>query len=95
MRCSVIRDLLPSYDINKCRKETREIVSDHLKSCERCRELYEAMHGEVGLKDSIEVIKKPSEDNEFWRKYYGSLLVKGLVIFLVVYSILIGVSIMK
>ncbi len=95
MRCSIIRDLLPLYDINKCRKETKEIVSSHLKTCESCKDLYEAMHGEVGLKDSIEVREEPSQDNEFWRKYYGRLLIKGIAIFLLIYSILIGISIIK
>jgi len=53
------------------------------------------MHGEVGLKDSIEVREEPSQDNEFWRKYYGRLLIKGIAIFLLIYSILIGISIIK
>jgi predicted anti-sigma-YlaC factor YlaD len=95
MRCSIIRDLLPLYDINKCRKETKEIVLSHLKTCESCRELYEAMHAEVGLKNSIEIKEEPSQDNELWRKYYGVLLIKGIVIFLLIYSILIGISIIK
>jgi len=95
MKCSIIRDLLPLYETNNCRKETKDIVTNHLKTCESCRELFEAMQGEVGLKDSMEVVKAPNKDNEFWRKYYGGLLLKGIGIFLVIYGILIGVSLLK
>jgi predicted anti-sigma-YlaC factor YlaD len=93
MTCNIIRDLLPLYDTNKCRKETKEIVTEHLKTCESCRELYEVMHEEVGLKKSIEIQSKPAEDNEFWCKYYGELLKKYLIIFFVVYIFLIGIKV--
>jgi len=95
MKCSIIRDLLPLYETNNCRKETKDIVTNHLKTCESCRELFEAMQGKVGLKDSMEVVKAPNQDNEFWGKYYGGLLLKGIGFFLVIYSILIGVSLVK
>lgn len=93
MKCNIIRDLLPLYDTNECRKKTKEIVYKHLETCECCRELYEAMHEEIGLKKSIEVKSKPVEDNEFWCKYYGELLKKGLIIFFVVYIIFIGIKV--
>lgn len=95
MKCSIIRDLLPLYDNDKCRRQTKEIVSKHLKNCESCRELHEAMHEEVGLKNTLEVHQKPDQDNEFWYKYYRALLIKGLIIFLLVYSILIGIRYIK
>jgi predicted anti-sigma-YlaC factor YlaD len=87
MKCSIVRDLLPLYALNKCRRETRETVEEHLRYCEGCRELQEAMHVEVGLKDSIEVERKPAVDEKFWSRYYGGLLVKGLIVFLIVYGV--------
>jgi predicted anti-sigma-YlaC factor YlaD len=95
MKCSIIRDLLPLYEVNKCRRETRKIVSSHLKSCESCRSFYKAMGEEVGLKNSIEVQQQLHQDKEFWCKYYGALLIKGFMIFLLVYSILIGIWVVK
>jgi len=62
-------------------------------ACESCRGMYKGMHEEVGLKKSVEVQKKTGTDNEFWSKYYGKLLKKGLIIFLVVYIVLIGIKV--
>lgn len=95
MKCSIIRDLLPLYELNKCRAGTREIVSNHLKACESCRELYDTMKDEIGLKDSVKVKEKPNADNDFWRRYYGSLIIKGLGIFILIYGILIIFNIIK
>lgn len=59
MKCSIIRDLLPLYGTHKCRKETKELVTKHLESCKNCREIYEAMREEVGLKSSMHVHQAP------------------------------------
>ena len=92
MKCCVIRDLLPLYEVNKCSKETGKIVSKHLETCESCKEIYEVMHEEVGIKTSMKVEENLEQGQMFWCKYYGALLIKGLVIFLLVYAVLIGIK---
>lgn len=37
VHCDVIQDLLPLYSDGVCSKESREIVENHLRSCESCR----------------------------------------------------------
>jgi len=95
MKCFLIRELLPLYEVNECSKETKKIVLEHLETCEDCRGLYEVMHEEVGLKNTMNVEKNSDQEQEFWRKYYGTLLVKGLIIFLLVYAVIIGIKILN
>lgn len=37
--CNVIVDLLPLYKEDICSEETKELVEEHLRSCEECRQL--------------------------------------------------------
>jgi len=90
MKCSLIRDLMPIYDNGSCSKETESIIQEHFKSCESCRAIFEAMHEGVGLRDSINLQKdfpgnSSNKEAEFWSKYYGGLIVRGLAIFIIVY----------
>jgi len=93
LQCSIIIDLLPLYGADECSEETKEIVSNHLVHCESCKELYVAMHHEVGLKNYIEIPKKSVRVNEFWYLYYRRLLIKVLSIFLVAFCIVIGIKV--
>lgn len=95
MNCCIIRELLPLYEVNKCSKETRKIVFKHLETCEDCRGIYEVMHEEVGLKAFLKVEENLDEDRELWCKYYGAFLIKGLMIFILVYAVIIGIRVMK
>lgn len=90
MKCSLIRDLMPIYDSGKCSKVTKEVIHDHFKTCESCRSIYEEMHEGIGLRESIEMQQEPFEDKnmkdtEFWSKYYGKLITKGLAVFIIIY----------
>jgi predicted anti-sigma-YlaC factor YlaD len=96
MKCSLIRDLMPIYDEGKCSKESEKIILEHLKKCESCRTLFEDMHKELGLKSSIEVQQEvvkdkgsESEDTEFWSRYYGRMIIKGVGMFIFVYIVAI------
>jgi len=101
MMCSMIRDLLPLYEEKLCSKETIEFVEEHLKECAECRGLFDEMHSDIGLKEVANKISTSTDelsrknhdksDIEFWRKYYGSLLVKGVGIFLITYIVIVSV----
>lgn len=41
--CNVIIDMLPLYKEEICSDETKELVEEHLRSCENCRQLYEEL----------------------------------------------------
>ena len=58
--CNVIVDLLPLYNEGACSEESREIVEEHLQSCEECRELC----GNIAIPVK-EADTKPSETETF------------------------------
>lgn len=102
MKCSVIRDLLPLYEEKICSIETVKLVEEHLESCHDCKMLYNDMHNDIGLKEvskSSETINNQCEnshkldmEHEFWMKYYGNLILRGLFIFLIVYIMIISIG---
>ncbi|MGK0467545.1 zf-HC2 domain-containing protein [Clostridium sp.] len=102
MKCSVIRDLLPLYEEKLCKEETTKLVAEHLKSCSDCKILYDDMHEDIGLKEAVkltEPIDKQCEDSyklntehEFWMRYYGNLILRGVVIFLIAYILIISIG---
>lgn len=90
MKCSLIRDLMPIYDNGSCSEETGSIIREHFNNCESCKAIFEDMREGVGLKDSINLQKdfphrNNSKETEFWSKYYGGLIARGLGIFIIVY----------
>jgi len=97
VKCSVIRDLLPLYEEKICKAETVKLVAEHLKSCSDCKMIYDDMHEDIGLKEAIKstesiVIQcEESYEHEFWMKYYGNLILRGVAIFLIVYIMIISI----
>lgn len=93
MKCFLIRDLLPFYAEGQVSKDTREIIEQHFKECEECLELYNAITScSEEIKESVEYIEdiKPlADDREFWRKYYGSLFMRGIILFFAVLLLMI------
>lgn len=49
MKCEVIQDLLPLYVEECCSEESATLVEEHLKTCRKCREIYETMSDEMPL----------------------------------------------
>lgn len=102
MKCSVIRDLLPLYEEKLCRIETVKLVEEHLESCFDCKVLYDDMHEDIGLREAVkptELIDNKCEDSykldaehEFWMKYYGNLILRGVAIFLIAYILSISIG---
>ena len=104
MICSVIRDLLPLYEEKLCSKETAMLVEDHFKECSHCRSLYSEIHEDIGLKEAVkqgrpldvEFEQKGNErkEREFWRRYYGSLILKGVGIFVLAYILIVTIGLL-
>lgn len=68
--CNVIIDLMPLYKEDLCSPESRELVEDHLRNCEDCRQLFE-------MSDSVkeEAVPVPAE-NESFRKVNRALKIR-------------------
>jgi len=98
VKCSVIRDLLPLYEEKICKAETVKLVEKHLESCSDCKMIYDDMHEDIGLKEAVKstepVANKCEEtyEHEFWMKYYGNLILRGVAIFLIVYIMIISMG---
>ncbi|KHF39242.1 zf-HC2 domain-containing protein [Halalkalibacter okhensis] len=96
MKCSLIRDLLPLYVENDCSEMTNQMVKEHLESCSDCRELYELMKSPIDVKgmDPIVATDAPNNNNQFWKKYYGRVILKGAGLFFGVYITIVTLMIL-
>lgn len=54
INCEVIEDMLPIYVENMASPSTKELVEEHLASCESCRKKEAEMHQEVVLPKDID-----------------------------------------
>lgn len=43
LSCDVVKDLIPSYIDNICSQDSRQIVEEHISSCEDCKNIMELM----------------------------------------------------
>ena len=56
--CELIADLLPLYMDQKCGDETKKFVEEHIKTCDECREMYDAMAREIPTVEASQKKKK-------------------------------------
>ncbi|MEW4195119.1 zf-HC2 domain-containing protein [Bacillus altitudinis] len=92
MSCYLIEELLPLYIEGDTSKETNQLVDEHLRSCKKCRYLYEEMKESVSIAkstDFIPFIDEKEEKRKFERRYYGKLLLRASIVFSIVYLIML------
>ena len=63
INCNIVKDLLPSYIDNISSEETKQLVEEHLKECEKCKEYLESMKSEISVsgvdeKKAIKIFSK-------------------------------------
>ncbi len=49
VNCNIIKDLLPNYIDKLTSKETNELIENHLKECEECKETYNKMNNDIDI----------------------------------------------
>lgn len=54
IHCDVIRDLLPLYLDDCCSIESRRLVEEHLRECDKCRALMRNMGQELTIEEEVE-----------------------------------------
>ncbi|WP_295077372.1 zf-HC2 domain-containing protein [Ruminococcus sp.] len=91
--CNVIVDLLPLYKEDICSEETKDLVEEHIRSCEDCRLLCE----QVEIPERA-AEKMPTESETF--KKVGKKLKKGklyrrILIFLLAAAVAVNVAWIK
>ena len=83
--CDLIADLLPIYMDKKCGDDTRKFVEEHIKSCDECREMYDAMAREIPAAEAPKQKKKirlsPVVKMALVVLAYGAFVIAVLVIF--------------
>jgi len=61
-KCSLIKDLLPSYIDELTSEETKKEIENHLKECPDCKKAYESMKGDIPGEKEIESSEKYDEE---------------------------------
>ncbi|RXI96494.1 anti-sigma factor [Anaerobacillus alkaliphilus] len=88
MKCSLVRDLLPLYIEGDCSVETNRQVKEHITSCTDCQELYEMMEAPLDVNVTVGP-EVDSHSSDFWEKYYGRLILRGIGLFFLIYVIIV------
>lgn len=84
--CELVNDLLPGYIDKKTSIETNQFIEEHIKECQECKDLYEAMVGEVVVENQRSTYKKKFRINSIGKMVlivlgYLAIVVIGLVIY--------------
>ncbi|MGY3778814.1 zf-HC2 domain-containing protein [Isobaculum melis] len=89
--CEVIKDLLPLYIDDICSEESRQLIVEHLQTCETCKAELAAMKDDLpidtyqqNLKEA-QVVKKIAKK---WKKGMLKSFVKGGIITLLILAII-------
>lgn len=87
MDCEVIKDLIPLYKEGICSKESKKLVEDHIKTCDRCKNYFLNLDdSEISNNEPLEFLSESINKNKRNRGFMiGSLI---LSIFLIVFSFL-------
>lgn len=80
--CEIIRDLLPLYVDDVCSTGTKELVEKHLKNCNECQKIFEAMEKEEHNKNYDEKESIKSFNNKIKRNKTKAVVI-SLIIFVI------------
>lgn len=88
--CSVIEDILPLYIDEICNYDTKKLVEEHLKNCDKCQEKYRQMTGTIVTESEIPTpeekkIKKSIRKMKLFK--YALILIVALC-FLTVFAVI-------
>ena len=62
MKCEVIRDLLPLYIDGVCSDESKELIEEHIKECEKCQSYLSSLKESSNIEN--EYYDKESEERK-------------------------------
>ncbi len=80
--CSLVQDLLPSYIDGVTNEKSGEFVQKHLRECEACRRVYDAMNGNLTPAEvhAQELVRGMIEGKRRLRRYVLVELIGALLI---------------
>lgn len=89
-KCEIIQDLLPLYVDNVCSDSSREMVEEHIRTCESCREKLSQSKSEVKLEFSGSETARVKILKNFKRKIFKKNVLVAAISCLVVAGLLLG-----
>ena len=81
--CNIVQDLLPSYIENLTSEETNLFIKEHLKTCKRCKDIYNNMTENIEndlINEEIDIFKKI-----YFRMRFFRILILSISIILIIF----------
>ena len=92
INCNIIYDLLPLYIDNVCSEESRELVEEHIKTCEKCKLLLDNMQSGADFRiNREESLQRSDTLKAIKRKFFRKNVLVALVSVAASLAILLGV----
>lgn len=82
MQCEIIRDLIPLIEDDVCSLQSKEAVLEHIKTCERCRQLYENSRIKLSFELSVDEDKAQKSIKKGFKKIKRRWMASILMILL-------------
>ncbi len=93
--CAIVQDLLVLYEDDMLQEESRQMVEEHIRSCEECMRIYEAASTRLPIKEDKETESEKLQDDSAVRvmkKLKRRITHKSVVTFWMILGvILIGI----
>ncbi len=87
MNCSVIQDLMILYADGCCSEESKAIVEEHIKSCDKCKKAFEEMNAVEAV-----VLEKPKAKAFTKIKSWKASVMQSVLLFVSFALIVFGVA---
>lgn len=93
--CEIVQDLLPLYYDEACTPGSRELVEQHLQTCESCRKTYEELKnntiGTIMKEESVGVLERHAQ-KERNAAYKAGMGIALLLVIPVIITLLVSLS---
>ena len=91
--CEIINDLLPLYIDDICNEKSKEVIKEHLSSCERCKQNYEKMKGvdDIMKNNNSEDFKVAESLKYIRRKIFRNKIFVSLLTIVIISFVVFGI----
>ena len=94
-KCEIVQDLLPLYYDDACSTVSRQLVEDHLKTCQKCQRTYEELQDttiDTMIQKESEGVLERHAKKEKNTAYKAGVVIALLLIIPVVITFWVSVS---
>ena len=83
--CKIVQDLLPNYIDKLTSKETNTYIEEHIKDCNECQKILEAMQKDISVEDK----KREKKKIKYIKKYNHKLRILKISLLSIIFIIII------